>query len=451
MKRIRITLLGLLIIGLIPTVNAQTGTPQTFTLKEAQDYAVLNSYKTMSSALDVEIAKKQVKQYTSIGLPQINATGKLMDYIDIPTSLIPGEMFGAPAGTMIPIKFGTKYNMSGSIDASQLIFDGTYIIGLKTAKVYVNMTKTNQLKSQQDIKEAVTQAYYLVLVAKENRMVLDSTILNMRNTLKQTTEFQKNGFIEGTDVDQISLLISNLESKLAMVDRQIELAENMLKFQMGMDLSTQMTLTDKLDDLLLQAFASNLVDKEFQPENHIDYKLLSTSNEIARLQYKMDKFKYMPSLVAIGSMSYSAQRNEFNFFKSGDQYPWYRTSIVGLSLSVPIWSSGSRYYKIQMSKYTVQKNEITLKQVSQGLTLEVQNARSTLRTYTTQYQNELNNMALSKKIYNKTLIKYKEGVSSSMDLTQAHNQYLSTQGTYFNTILELLNANSKLNKALNNY
>jgi outer membrane protein TolC len=456
MKLKRLGMTGLLLALIAGQAFGQNGTttataPQNFSLKEAQEYAVLNSYKTQSSSLDVEIAKKQVKQYTSIGLPQISASGKLMDYVDIPTTLLPGELMGMPPGSTIPVHFGTKYNMSGSVDASQLIFDGTYIIGLKTAKVYVEMTRMSQLKSQQEVRETVTQTYYLILVAKENRKLIDSTIAVLQKTYKQTSEFQKNGFVENTDVDQIQLLITNMESRLAMVDRQIELAEYLLKFQMGMDITTPITLTDGLQDLLNQAIAVNLVDKDFQPQNHIDYRLFSTSNEIARLQYKMDKFKYMPSLVGIGSLSYSAQRNDFTLFKSGSEYPWYRTTVVGLSLSVPIWSSGSRYYKIQMSKYTLQKNEVTLKQLNQALTLDVLNAKSTMRTYTTQYQNDLNNLDLSKKIYDKTLVKYKEGVATSMELTQAHNQYLTAQGSYFNTVMELFNAQSKLNKALNNY
>ena len=165
----------------------------------------------------------------------------------------------------------------------------------------------------------------------------------------------------------------------------------------------------------------------------------------------MDRYKYMPTLVGFGTISYNAQRSKFDFFKSGSDYPWYRTTILGLQLSVPIWSSGSRYYKIQMDKFTLKKNELQLKQLEQALSMDVQNSRADLRTYTDQYQNEIKNMDLARRIYLKTLVKYREGVSTSMELTQAHNQYLATQGSYFTTIFALLTANSKLNKALNNY
>jgi outer membrane protein len=430
-----------------PTV-AQT---QGFTLKEAQEYAVQNSYKTRTSSLDLELAKKQVKLYTSIGLPQFNASGRYIDNVDMPTTLIPGEFFGQP-GAFIPLKFGTKYNMSGQIDGSQLIFDGKYFVGLKTAKVYVEMTKTSRIKSQQEIRETVTQAYYLVLVARENRNVLDSSVANIRKTLSQTNAYLTNGFIDSTEADQVTLLLSQMENKLAMVDRQIEIAADMLKFQMGMDISKNILLTDHLDGLLNQALAANLVDKTFDVKNHIDYRLLSTSNYISKLQYKLDINKYMPTLVAFGSMAYNAQRNDFTFFKSDKNiYPWYRSTLWGLSLTVPLWSSGSRYSQIGMDKVTLKKNDVMLEQASQGLLLDVQNAKTNLKTYTEQYQNEIRNLYLARKIYDKALLKYKEGVSASLELTQVHNQYLTAQGSYFNTILELLNANSKLNKALNNY
>lgn len=469
MKLLRTNFIIIILISFASVSYSQNEAPQNFSLKEAQEYALQNSYKSKNSALDVEFARKQVKQYTSVGLPQVSANGKFNYYVDIPTSLMPDFISPAIGGVLaqyglispsqippasdqkIPVSFGSKYNLSGDVTLSQLIFDGTYIIGLKTAKVYVEMTRTSQVKSQQEVKESITQAYYLVLVARENRNILDSSILNLKHTLFQTKEILKNGFIDSTDVDQINLLVSNLENKLAMVDRQIEMVGDLLKFQMGIEINKEIVLTDQLDNLLLQAIAATLINKDFDPKNHIDYKLLATSNYISQLQYKMDKFKYLPTLVGFGTLSYSAQRDKFNFFKSGSEYPWYRTTILGLSLSIPIWSSGSRGYKIQMDRFTLKKNDILLKQVEQGLSLEVQNAKSNLRTFTDQYQNEINNLSLSRRIYAKTLIKYNQGISTSMELTQAHNQYLTTQGNYFNTILELLNAHSKLNKAMNNY
>lgn len=462
-------LLGIWIFLWPGNAQSQTGTVMSFSLAEAREYAVLNSYKTRQSALDVEYARKQVKNYTSVGLPQISAKGGLNYYVDVPTQLMPNFMTPAvdavlmqhglispadmlPAGNeKFEVQFGSKYNVSGDISLSQLIFDGTYIVGLQTAKVYVEMTRTSHVKSQQEIRETVTQAYYLAQLARENSRILDSTVAIMRVTLEHTKEYYKNGFIESTDVDQLQLLLSNLENKQSMVNRQIGIADDLLKFQMGIPIIDSIILTDPVEELLNQAIAANLINSDFNPQHHIDYQLMETSNHISQLQHKMDKYKYMPTLIGFGTLSYSAQRDKFNFFKSGSDYPWYRTTLVGISLSVPIWSSGSRHYQIKMSKFTLQKNDILLNQLEEALSLDVKNARSSLKTYTDQYETEVKNLDLAGSIYRKTLIKYREGVSSSLELTQAHNQYLSTQGNYMNTLLELLNANSRLNKALNKY
>ncbi len=437
-----------------------------FTLKEAQDYAIKNSYKTINAARDIEIAKKQVWQITGIGLPQINTSGSYQNYIDIPTQLMPDflspviegvllqkelikkDQLTPPSNQKLPLQFGTKHNLTGSITASQLLFDGSYIVGLQAAKTYVDLSVKSLAKSEIEVREAVAQAYYLVLVAEENKKILDSTMVTINKTLNDTKEFHKSGFIEETDVDQVQLLASNLENKLNMVKRQVEIVYNLLKFQMGIDIKENITLTDKLTDIVNMSLAQSLTSQTFDVNKHIDYKLLQTTKQFSMLNLKKDKYGYLPSLNCFIMTSRNAMRSDFNFMTSKE--PWFRTTIFGVNLSLPIWDSGIKHFKIQQDKLELKKTDIMIKQAEQGLSLEVENNKSSVKTYSDQYVSELKNMELAKKIYNKTLVKYKEGVSSSMDMTTAQNQYLSTQGNYFNVILQLLNANSNLNKALGN-
>jgi outer membrane protein len=421
---------------------------KSFSLKQAQDFAISNNYQTKNAATDIEKSKKLVAQTTAIGFPQINASVSYQDMIDIPVTLIPGELGGQAAGTFIPLKFGLQHNGSGAITASQLLFDGSYIVGLQAAKTYLDLSKKVLEKSQIEVRESVAQAYYLVLVAEENKLILDSTLAITKKTLDQTKEFLKNGLIEDTDVDQLQLLVSNLENKQNMITRQVEIFYNMLKFQMGIDLKTGIQLTDKLSDIVNSALALNLVSQDFDYKKHIDYRSLKTMESVDILLLKKDKFGYMPSLNCFITTSRNAQRNDFDFFTSNQ--PWYKTTIFGINLSLPIWDSGIKHFKIQQDKLELQKHGIELTQAQQGLTLAVQNTKSQMKTYSDQYASEIKNMALAKKIYDKTLYKYKEGVSGSLDLTQVQNQYLATQGNYFNTILQLLNSNSNLNKALGN-
>ena len=456
------------VLCLVSNANDTTKV-KSFSLKEAQEYAIENSYNTRNAAYDIEKAKKIVRQTTAIGLPQINGGIKYQDYIDIPVMLVPDFISPTIDGVLqnelrkdafktsyvppsnnqkFPISFGSQYNGDANITVSQLLFDGTYIVGLQAAKMYEQVSSKMLTKTQLEIRESVAQAYYLVLVAEENKKILDSTLASINNTLNQTKEFLANGFVEETDVDQLQLLTSNIENKLNMVNRQIDISYNLLKFQMGVDISDRIKLSDNLQNIVDMALVKHLTSQSFDYKNHINYKIIETNQNLNELVLKKDRSTYLPNLSCFFTTARDAYRNDFNFLTSKE--PWYKTTIFGISLNVPIWDSGIKHNKIQQDILEIKKTEVSMKQAQQGLVLDVENNKSQVYTYTDQYNSNIKNMELAKKIYNKTLYKYKEGVSTSLDLTQAQNQYLSTQGDYFNTILQLLNANSNLNKALGN-
>lgn len=448
--------------------HAQEGAIKSFSLKEAQEYAVSNSYKTRASALDVAATEAQRKQFISIGLPQISGNINYQYYINIPTQLMPNFLTPAVEGVLLQhhlidpsqlspasdqkfeVQFGSKNNLTASATLSQLLFDGTFVVGLKAAALLVDMSKSALNKSEIDIKASVAQAYYLALVATENFVILDSTYYYMARMLEQTKEFQKNGFVESTDVDQMELNVTNLKSKVEMARRNIELTMNLLKFQMGIDISENIVLEEKLEDILGVAIASNILEKPFDYSAHIDYKIMKTQERLLKQNVLVDKAKYYPSMNVFLTTQESAQRNTFNFLDFKSENKWYNATIVGVGLNIPIWSSGNRYYKVQMDKFNLQKQQVMVKQVQQGLEVEVANNRASLRTYTDQYYTDKRNFDLSVRIYRKIYAKYREGLSSSMDLNQAYLQVLSQEGNYMNTMLQLLNTYTNLNKALNN-
>jgi len=466
MKNKIIAVLVLILLA-TPWLSAQQINAKAFNLKQAQEYAVQNSYKMQNAAKDINIARFRVSQTTAIGLPQISGSASYQHFINIPTQLMPNFLTPAVEAVLVQhgllsadsltgmgsdkfkVQFGSKHAVTAGISASQLIFDGSYIVGLQAAKIYVSLSTNSLKKTEQDVREDVAQAYYLVLVAQENRKVLAATLENLNKNLGEMKEIYKNGFIENTDVDQVQLLVSSLNNTLLTVDQQLELANNMLKYQMGMDINENITLTDPLDVLLNDAIGQNLFTKSFDPEQHISLKLMHIQQDLYKLNLKKDMYAYLPSLAAIYSYQYNAQRNTFDFTHKDKD--WFKTSLWGLNLNIPIWSSGNRKYQYKMDRIELEKNTVLMDQVKQGLELEVQNQRSNLRSYTNQYATNKENMDLAQRIYDKNVLKYNEGVGSSSDLTQAHNQLLNAQGTYFNSILQLLNAKSALNKALNNY
>jgi outer membrane protein TolC len=425
------------------------GQTLSFKLKEAQDFAVQNSYKVKNAQYDLEMARKQVKENLSYGLPQINASGSYDYYIELPTSLIPAEFFGGQPGEFQEIQFGTKNNMSGGITLNQLIFDGRYFIGLQYAKIFEQLSTESLEKSGQDVKEAITQTYYNILVGQEALKILDSTLVILEKTRFETGELYKEGFAEKTDYDQLTLTVTDIENSINSVKRQNEIGYQLLNYQLGIDLNQPVTLTDNLDGLIEQASVQALVDQPFNLEQHIDYRLITSQEKMKVLGIQNEKAAYYPSLNGYIFVQENAQRNEFDFF-SPDQ-PWFLMSSTGISLQIPIFSSGYRKSRLDQAKIDLEKIQNTKTIVAEGLKLSISQSRSEFRTALENYIREKENVALSLEIYKKTLTKYNEGVATSVELTQQHNQFFASERKYFGTVFSLLDAKNKLDKALGNY
>ncbi len=444
--------------------KAQQGEVKSFTLQEALDYAVTHGYQARTAAVELKSTIARRKGYISLALPQINANVNYQYFYKLPTQMMPDILTTAVDGSLvqhglippdqmkpasdekIPVQFGTTNNLSAGVTATQLVFDWIFFVGLKATAMLVDLSKASVDKSIIEIKSSVAQAYYLVLIAKENRLILDSTYSKMNAILEQTKQFQANGFIEETDVEQLSLMVSNLKNKMDMADRNIDLVTDLLQLQMGMDIDEPILLKDDLMSLLDQAIASNIADKQFDVNNHFDFKLLKKQEGLLSQVVKIDQSAYYPTMSVMFNTQSNALREKFNFFNNGR---WYNTTLIGANLSIPIWSSGVKHYKIMQDKYALEKHRITLKQAEDGLKIDVNNSKSLLRTYSDQFYTERKNYDLSVKIYDKTFSKFKEGLASGMDLNQAYLQVLSQQGTYLNTMMQLLDTYANLSKALN--
>lgn len=460
----------LIIVGLlsgllyVSTTMAQNETKKTFSLKQAQEYAVKEAYAVKSAEYDLEMSKKKVKEIVTIGLPQVSGDASLQDFLNIPVQVMPNFLSPAVTGVLvangilppsamdqpanpayIEAKFGTKYSTKLGVTASQLLFDGSYVVGVQASKIFVAMSTKSLEKSEIETRENVAQTYYLVLVVKENEKILETSLSNLTKTLGETTQIQKNGFLEETDVDQLQLLVSNLTNTVNKIKRQSEVAMSLLKMQMGIKLEENIELTDSLNGILLQTSAEDLLSKELDVKKHIDYQIISTTETLKQLNLRKERYGYIPSMAAFYTYSKTASASELTLDK------WYPTSLLGVSLKVPIFDSGQKMFKIQQAKLDVLKTQNLQNQVEQGLKLEVISQKSNYNNALDSFKKEEENMVLAKKIYDRTLIKYNEGIVGSMDLTQAHNQYLTSQTSYFTAVFELLNTKSKLNKALNNY
>ncbi|PJB14815.1 MAG: transporter [Flavobacteriales bacterium CG_4_9_14_3_um_filter_32_8] len=445
--RIKLPLFCLFLGSILPIFLVAQTTENSFSLKQAQDYALKNNYQIKNAQLDVTIAKKKVWETTAYGLPQVMAEAKFQNFIDLPTNLIPANAFNplAPEGEFAELQFGTDYNTSATISASQLIFDGSYIVGLQAARTYQELSVNSKKKTDEEIKDAVAQAYHTVLVAKENEKVLAQSFQSMETLLTETKAIFKEGLTEEQNVDQLQLNLTNIENAANQAKRQVEIANNLLKFQLGIELNQTITLTDELSQLIAVENETTLMAQQFDFSNHFNYQLIQTSEKLTKLNYRKEKYAFAPSLAAFFSHQQQNMNNEFDAFNGGK---WYPTTLWGLSLKLPIFTSGMRLSKMSQAKLEYEKAINNSKQVEQSLILQAQTAQSAFNTAYDTYANQKKSLELAKSIHNKTIKKYGEGVVTSMELTQSQTQLLSTEGLYIKSILELLNAKSALKKAL---
>lgn len=439
-------LLTLQILAILFSLNVISQEGRQFTLEQAQQYAIINNYDLINALTDVEIAKKRVKENLAIGLPQVNASAGYNYNIELPTQLIPGEFFGGEPGTYEEIQFGTKHNASWNASLNQLIFSGEYIVGIMASQAYVGLIESNLQKSEIDIKEMVAKSYYPVIILSENKKVFDSTLINLTSMLEETEAYYNIGFVEDTDVDQLRLLISDMETTLSNIDNQLEISYNTLKYIMGLDAEAEIEVTNTLEELMSGVDREYLLNSGFDYNQHIDHIVLKNQERMALLNLRLKRSEYYPNINGFYSFQQDAQRGRFDIFNPDGA--WYTSQMVGLKLNVPIFSSGNRKYKVQQAKLELNKLKVIENQLKQGLTLKVRTAKSEFNNAYLIYNNKQMSVGNAQKIYDKTNIKYKEGLSTSLELAQTYNQYLTTQIDYLTATLQLLNKKTELEKEL---
>ncbi len=461
-KLIIITLLVL--INCLPVFAQQKGGMQ-FTLKEAQDYALKNSPLIKNANIDLASAKQKIWETTAIGLPQVN--GKLAGtyQVTVPENIksfsglsnLGGWMYNVDSAlsklTNDP-KFGNiskpaptepidendlKWGLTFDITVSQLVFSGAYIVGLQTSKTFKQLSEVSITKSEQDLIESVTNAYFLCVIANENKLVIDSIYLATEKILYEIKETQKVGFLEETDVDQMELTLSNIRNTKDMIHRQCEVAMNLLKFQMGMELNNSIELKDKTMDLISQLNANVLATKKLNVENQVDYRLLSVQEKMANLNVKYQKSTFLPDVAVFYNHQENFNKKSFSFTPP---------DILGLNVTVPIFGSGQKIAQVKQANLSLQKIRNSKEQLSQGLQLQFSDNQSAFITAMNKFQTNKSARDLASRIYDKSVIRYKEGMISSLELSQAQSQYLQAQSNYFTAIIEMSTAYTKLEKLL---
>lgn len=417
-------------------------------LAQVQEHAVKHSIATRNARVDVAMARKKIWETTASGLPQINGEISYQNNLKLPTTLIPAIFFDEDAeeGEFIGVKFGTQHNVTANVTLSQLVFSGSYIVALQASKVYLKLSQNQLVKSEIDAREAVTKTYYLILLAESNQKTLAANLENIKKTLYETREMYKAGFLEDTDADQLQLSVTQLEDAVRSIRRQIAITYNLLKFQMGVSLDRNVELTQTLAEILEGIDSESLMESPVDLNAHIDFQMAETNERSMALLWKREKTEYLPTVTAFFDYRQMAMRDSFNIFNKGEQ--WFPATTVGINISIPVFSFGMRAAKVAQAKMEVRKARNLKQQVSDGLKLEVLQARSAFSDALDKRGSTEANLKLAEKIYRKTMEKYRQGTVTSLELTQIHNQYLTADSNYIQAVVDLLTAKIRLDKAL---
>jgi outer membrane protein TolC len=424
------------------------GATRTFSLREARAYAVQHSYDVRQSRLDVESARRKLKETVASGLPQVNTSLSYLNNLELTTMLIP-NFFEGKFDEKIAVQFGTQHNATFNFQVDQLLFNGSYLVGLQTSGIYRRLAEEGLERTTLDIQETVTQTYFTILITQESERILEASLKNLEKTHAEVRERHKEGFVSETDVDLIQISVTRLENSLQALRRQKQIAFRLLNFQLGLDLDEPVAVSDRLDDFLVEAGAGTSTEQDFDPEDSVDFRLLVTQEKLAELALKNEKSKFWPTISAFYTYQRSAMRDSFDFFKSDKD--WFRAQILGVNINFPIFKSGAQRARVQQAALALEQASNNREQAAQGLRLEISRAETGLQSARENFQNMSSNLALAEKVYDVTLIKYNEGVASSMELTQAHDKYLAAQSEYIQSVSGLLTARNRLDRLTDNY
>jgi outer membrane protein TolC len=442
---------------------------QSFTLQEAIDYALENNRTAKNAERDIEIAKQQKWETTAIGLPQINANIEYQNWLKQQVSLLPAAAFDNTQSTInivndyfdsnqtnfdvntpqgfIPVRFGTKQNVNASATLTQILFDGSYLVGLQSVKVFLQIAENAKEKTDLEVRKMVINAYGNVLLVEESVRILNKNIAVLDKNLEEVTKIYENGLEEEESVEQLQITLSSLQSSLNNTERLKTLAYQMLNITLGIDVNTTSVLTDNLESLTVQNIALNLLDTEDNIENSVDFKIANNDKVSKEILLKYEKSKSLPSLTAFINGGYIANSDLFAFTNADQK--WLGSSLLGVSLNVPIFSSGMRSAKTQRAKIEFEKAVENLTETEQQLKLQIASARSNYQFAIEEYQNKKENLNLAERIEQKNQTKFFEGISSSFDLRQAQTQLYTAQQQLLQAMLDVINKKADLETVLN--
>jgi len=457
----------------------ETGGTLVLDLQGAIDHAIAYNKTLENSRMDVELSKASLWESISQGLPQVDGTVDYMTYFNYEMEFSFGMDGDGPSFTEEQLQSafnqtqevfpfysvndvavhgansyydGVLQSMlppstillndasTATLQVSQMIFSGQYIVGIQTAKLAQLISEQNYEFDELGIKESVITSYYLVLITEESLDILKRNVENLQETLRTTETMYKTGMAEQTDVDQIRITVNQLQNSLNALNRNLELNYNLMRFQLGIDASTDVRLTDHLEALFESEEPEAGLITPFILEDNVGYQLMKTQEEINEKLVSMEKWNYAPTV--LGFYNYNAKLKTTNF----DMNP---NHLAGLSMAVPIFSSGMRKARVDQAKINHNKAQNNLSIMEDQLNLQEKQYKYNLQSSLENYDTQSENRAVALRVYESFTRKFEQGMATSLDITQANGNYLDAESNYMSSIMDVMNAKLQLDKLMN--
>ncbi|MDF1575124.1 MAG: TolC family protein [Bacteroidales bacterium] len=463
---------------LVPLKSQEASGRLVLDLQGAVDYAIDYNKSLQNSRLEVERSGKSIWEAIAQGLPQVDGTVDYMSYFnyemefnfgmgEVP-DFSPEDIQQAFNETQAVFPFYTQSDVAmlgannfyesqlqsmlppttipltdqstAKLQVSQLIFSGQYIVGIQTAKLARKISEQNLEYSELNTKEMVINSYYLVLITEESLAIVEQNLVNLEETLAQTEVMFKTGMAEQTDVDQIRITVNQLMNARNSLARNVELNYNLLRFQLGLEAGVELELSDNLEGLFDSMQPESVLAAPFDMEDNVTYQIMKTQEEINKRLLDLEQWNYAPTIA--GFYNYNKKIRTSGF----DMNP---NHLVGLQMSVPIFSSGMRKARVDRAKIDYHMAQTNKSILEDQLSLQEKQNKYNLQSSLENYFTQLENVEVAQRVYDSYRRKFEQGMATSLDLTQANSNYLDAESNYLNSILEVMNAKLQLDKLMN--
>jgi outer membrane protein TolC len=435
-------LCAILILSINAEAQNKTKQVYAFSLEECVTFAKNNNVQVKNSLLAIEAQIQTNREIGAAAFPTIGTNAGVNDFIKIPTSLLPAQIFGGAAGTYIPVQFGTKYNANYGINFQQLLFDGQVFVALKARASSLQWQKKNAALTEEAIKTNIYKIYYQLSASKTQLNILDANIERLSKLAHDAEVMYKNGFAEKLDVDKVSVQLNNLQTEKIKANNSVAIGFMGLKMLMGMPVNDSLALTEVIDEKSLEKDV--LVENDFQYGVRKDFQYLSETKKLTEFNVKRYQLGYLPTISFSGSTSKNALRTKFDFFEGGS---WFNTTMVSLNINLPLFNGFARDARLKKTKIELQQIENQLGALKNNIDNEITQAKLNYMSSVATMQFQKKNMQLAETVYQQTKKKFETGTGSNTEISASQADLVTAQNNYMNALYSALIAKVDLLKA----